>query len=119
MGTAVYYFESKHINLADQNAYPTPTPSRIAREYTVFYQGGVFSPTNMHIHQGDSVKFQNNANTPIYIAHTRTSTDAIGLDSGGAITPNNSFTYTFNDEGVFSYYNNFNDTQRGSVIVRP
>ncbi len=116
---AVHYFESKRIDLGSMQMANTDKGFvRQPRIYTVFYQDGVFSPTNIHVHLGDSVKFQNNGANPIYISHQRNTGDPLGLDSGSAIISGNSFTYAFNSVGTYPYYNNFNDHERGTIIVR-
>src|SRR3989344_9630994 len=38
---------------------PVPTETRQPRIYTVSYKNGVFSPTNLRIHAGDTVRFKN------------------------------------------------------------
>src|SRR3989344_8101416 len=50
---------------ASSGSHSTPRPTRI---YSVFYSGGVFSPTNLRIHAGDTVKFQNNGFSAIKIS---------------------------------------------------
>src|SRR3989338_7029380 len=43
-----------------------PTPDvRQPRVYTVSYRNGVFSPTNLRIHAGDTVRFKNESIFPI------------------------------------------------------
>lgn len=94
---------------------------RQSRVYTVYYGLGVFSPTNIRVHVGDSVKFQNDSNEPIKIISDSTGgvSDLPGFDSGGDIQPNSVFPFTFSKEGIFGYYNVKNLTEKGTVIVRP
>ncbi len=97
------------------------TPSRPARVYTVFYQLNIFSPTNLRIHVGDSVKFQNNGNEPIHVASDSVNGVPllVGFDSVGDVQPNGAFTYTFTTAGIFGYHNADNPDETGTVIVRP
>src|SRR3989344_6758366 len=46
-------------DLTSQIPTITPSESRQPRIYTVSYKGGVFSPTNLRIHAGDTVRFKN------------------------------------------------------------
>lgn len=97
------------------------SPARQARLYTVFYDTGVFSPTNIRIHAGDSIKFQNDSNQSIHIVSDSINDlpDLVGFDSIGDIPPDSSFTYTFARTGTFGYHNIGNKAERGAVIVRP
>ncbi len=42
-------------------------------EYSVFYRAGVFGPTNIRIHVGDSVRFENDSFAPIRIISDKVS----------------------------------------------
>lgn len=119
---ALVYFEGARPDLANYNQALSSRPgSRQTRLYTVFYNTGVFSPTNIRIHIGDSVKFQNDNNEPVRIASDQTGNlpDLSGFDSVGDIQPQAAFTYTFNKSGIFGYHNEYNKSERGAVIVRP
>ena len=118
----VMYFGHKNPNVANgDQVFPRPSASRQARVYTVFYGLGVFSPTNIRIHVGDSVRFQNDSKGPIRIVSDIT--DGIpnlpGFDSVGEIQPDGVFTYTFSGAGIFGYNNVKNPVEEGTVIVRP
>lgn len=89
-------------------------PSTPPRMYTVSYDSGVFSPTNLRIHAGDTVRFKNDSIFPIRIV----SDDIVGLDSIGDIPQGSYFSYTFAAKGTFSYRNTHNSDQTGSIIVR-
>lgn len=94
---------------------------RKTRVYTVYYGLGVFSPTNIRIHAGDSVRFQNDGNAAIYIATDLTDgiPDLAGFDSVGDVPAGSVFTYTFDKAGIFGYHNARNPKEEGVVIVRP
>ncbi len=101
---------------------PTPTetasaevkPSRI---YTISYKGGVFSPTNLRIRAGDTVRFKNDGIFGIRIVSGPDSSLA-GLDSIGDIPQGSYFSFTFAAKGIFDYHNNNNLKETGTVIVR-
>jgi len=94
--------------------------SRQARVYTVYYNIGVFSPTNIRIHVGDSVKFQNDSPDDLHVVsdYTGDIPDIAGFDSIGGIPSGSVFAYTFTKAGSFGYHNDLNKTERGMVIVR-
>jgi len=97
-------------SIADNSAPPIVQP----RIYTISYDAGVFSPTNLRIHAGDTVRFKNNSIFPIRIL----SEDLVGFDSIGDVPQGSFFSFTFAARGTFSYFNNRNNSQTGTIIVR-
>ena len=90
------------------------TPIAQPRIYTISYDSGVFSPTNLRIHAGDTVRFKNDSIFPTRIV----SEDLVGFDSIGDIPQNSYFSFTFAARGTFSYHNKNNSDQAGTIIVR-
>ena len=92
-----------------------PTPdTRQPRVYTVSYRNGVFSPTNLRIHAGDTVRFKNEGIFPIRIVGD----DLVGFDSVGDMPQGSFFAFTFAAKGIFSYYNDKNSDEMATIIVR-
>ena len=120
---ATIYFghDNKDLTAAVQPSANLSTPTRQPRVYTVYYGLGVFSPTNIRIHVGDSVKFQNDSNLSIRVVSDRTNgvSELAGFDSVNDIPPKDSFTFTFTESGTFGYHNGKNPNEEGTVIVRP
>ena len=121
---ALVYFSRTNLDLAglDQaRVGPRPNGTRQPRVYTVFYNIGVFSPTNIRIHVGDSVRFQNDSDEPVRILSDSTDgvPDLVGFDSIGDIQPGGTFAHTFTKTGTFGYRNARDRSERGTVIVRP
>lgn len=120
---AVMYFSRNNPLLANngQIASSPQINTRQPRTYTVFYGLGVFSPTNIRIHVGDSVRFQNDGNIPMRVVSdsTRGILDLAGFDSVGEIPLGGIFSYTFSQVGIFGYHNVRNADEEGTVIVRP
>lgn len=121
LSAAILYFSQGSKNLIGG----TPTPlntvtNRPARTYSVYYDRGVFSPTNLRIHAGDTVRFENDTLLPIRVvtdphpAHN----GLAGFDSVNEVRNKESFTYTFNAVGIFSYHNERNPNETGTIIVR-
>ncbi len=96
----------------------SPTP-REARVYTVSYRFGVFSPTNLRIHAGDTVRFRNDSSSAIrIIADLQAGQTIPEFDSAGPIQPGSYFSYTFSRIGTFGYHNDANHDEAGIIIVR-
>src|SRR3989344_4895837 len=94
-----------------------PTEIKPSRIYTISYKGGVFSPTNLRIHAGDTVRFKNEGIFPIRIISGPDSS-LIGFDSIGDIPQGSYFSFTFAAKGIFDYHNNRSLKETGTIIVR-
>ena len=91
-----------------------PTPSTQPRVYTVSYKNGVFSPTNLRIKAGDTVRFKNESIFSIRIIGD----DLVGFDSIGDVPQGSFFAFTFAAKGIFSYYSGENHNESATIIVR-
>lgn len=101
----------------------TPSVSEEIRQprfYNVSYRNGVFSPTNLRIKAGDTVRFKNEGFFSIHVASDPNSTNnkLPGFDSVGDIPQGSYFSYTFAEKGIFDYYNIKKPEERGTIIVR-
>ena len=105
---------------------PVPKPlesgspaERASRVYTVTYKFGVFSPTNLRIHAGDTVTFRNDAQHALRIVGTLDArTGRPAFDSNGTVPGGSSFAFTFAEPGVFAYHNSEKEQEAGVIIVR-
>jgi len=117
---AVQMLGSSDDQLASKIPTPTPNEVRQPRFYTVSYKSGVFSPTNLRIHAGDTVRFKNDSFFSIRIvsdphpAHNQLP----GLDSVGDIPQGSYFSYTFSEKGILGYHNEKKPEEQGTIIVR-
>jgi plastocyanin len=103
------------------NSEPATTDAgqRDARVYTISYRFGVFSPTNLRIHAGDTVRWKNDSPLPIHvIAQLQPGQKLPSFDSVGDVQPGSYFSYTFSETGVFGYYNPSDANESGVIIVR-
>lgn len=107
-------------DLSSQIPTLTPEATREPRFYTVSYKSGVFSPTNLRIHAGDTVKFKNDGFFSIRIVSDPqpVGSNIPGFDSVGDIPQGSYFSYTFAQVGIFGYHNNKDSEEQGSIIVR-
>lgn len=101
------------------SAEPVPELKQ-PRVYTVSYRNGVFSPTNLRVHAGDTVRFKNESIFPIrVVSDPHSSHDGlVGFDSVGDIPQNSFFSFTFAAKGIFGYHNEKVLKETGTIIVR-
>ncbi|OGN04969.1 MAG: hypothetical protein A2746_01280 [Candidatus Yanofskybacteria bacterium RIFCSPHIGHO2_01_FULL_44_22] len=98
----------------------TPGETRQPRLYTVSYRAGVFSPTNLKIHSGDTVRFKNDGLLSIRVVsdpHPEHN-NLVGFDSIGDIPQGSYFSFTFAAKGIFGYHNEKNINEAGTIIIR-
>lgn len=98
-----------------------PTPDiRQPRVYSVSYRNGVFSPTNLRIHAGDTVRFKNEGIFPIRVVsdpHPEHN-GLVGFDSVGDVPQNSFFSFTFAARGIFGYHNEKSSDEVGTIMIR-
>jgi plastocyanin len=119
LATAVALLAPAEPVAPETDAGPTPVPAREARMYTVIYRFDVFSPTNLRIHLGDTVRFRNDGSVPVRIvADLAPGQQTPEFDSIGPIPPDGTFSYTFAKAGIFGYHTYDDENQTGVIIVR-
>lgn len=97
-----------------------PTPLAQPRIYAVSYKNGVFSPTNLRIKAGDTVRFKNESVFPIkvisdpHLDHN----GLVGFDSIGDVPQGSFFAFTFAARGIFGYHNEKSPNESATIIVR-
>jgi len=116
-GLSVFIFnKNKEISNFSQ---PSPIYHN-SKVYTVFYTNGVFSPTNLQINIGDTVRFNNDSFVSIRIVsdpHPQHN-DLPGFDSVSDVLPQSVFSFKFIKKGIFGYHNEKNPSQGGTIIVK-
>lgn len=114
---AVFFLEKDLPKNQQANFNGLKASSRI---YTVFYTSGVFSPTNLQINVGDTVRFFNDSILAIRVVsdpHPE-HTDLAGFDSISDIPAQGVFSFTFTKRGIFDYHNEKRTEQKGTIIVK-
>ena len=116
---SVFYF-TKDAPSGQQANLNNNQGNYLGKVYTVYYTKGVFSPTNLQINIGDTVRFSNDSLTPMRVASDPhpDHTDLPGFDSVSEITPQGIFSYTFTKRGIFDYHNERKPEQKGTIIVK-
>ena len=106
------------VAMVDPSVSKTPGV-RVSRTYTVTYKSGVFSPTNLRIHVGDTVIFHNNDTRALRIvSQVDPESQDPYFDSTVAIAIDATFAFTFADSGIFTYHRSGSDQEAGVIIVR-
>ncbi|HET6225904.1 MAG TPA: cupredoxin domain-containing protein [Bacteroidia bacterium] len=84
-------------------------------ENEIFLEYKTFNPTQKSIAKGTTITFINKDNAD----HTATSTK--GTFDSGRIRSGESFSYTFNDAGIFYFYCNYHSNssaEQGAILVQ-
>lgn len=91
-----------------------------SKVYTVFYTKEVFSPTNLQINVGDTVRFKNDSLFSVRIVSDPhpLHNDLPGFDSVSEIPSQGIFSFTFTKRGIFGYHNEKKPDQAGTIIVK-
>ena len=119
MSCAVWLLGSRIPQDATSSPTPTADVPRESRVYAVNYRFGVFSPTNLRIHVGDTVRWKNESPLPMkVVAQLQPGEKNPSFDSVGTIQPGGYFSYTFATIGVFGYFNPSDANESGVIMVR-
>lgn len=94
------------------SAPETTSSTPISSETPVSIENSAFNPQTITVTTGTTVTWTNNDTTD----HTVTSDS--GLFDSGHVAAGNTFTYTFNDPGEFTYHCSINTTMTGTVTVQ-
>lgn len=90
-----------------------------AKTVTIEYRDAGFSPANVTINKGDTVRFLNKSSNAFWPASgphpTHTALPAFDAKQNVAVDGN--YDYTFNDEGEWGYHNHLKATAFGKVTV--
>jgi plastocyanin len=78
----------------------------------VTIQGSAFSPSNLTVKVGDTVKWTNNDK----IDHTVTSDT--GVFNSGNIANGATFSFTFSTAGTYSYHCSIHTFMKGTIVVQ-
>ena len=92
-------------------ASTTKTSSQSASGNSVTMANFAFSPATLNVPVGTTVTWTNNDGT------THTVTSDTGVFNSGDISPNATFSYTFNNTGTFTYHCSIHPYMQGTVIV--
>jgi len=99
---------------------PAPAPSSGASETVIEMSASGFSPAEVTIKAGDTVKFVNKDTknhrpaSGVHPAHQL----CPGFDSLEAVEPGESYSFTFNEKKECPMHDHLNPTLRGKIIVQ-
>ncbi|MDO8648318.1 MAG: S-layer homology domain-containing protein [Candidatus Peregrinibacteria bacterium] len=111
--------------IAARAAYGTPgedlRPPKASVDNTlsVTYTADGFTPSVLHIKKGDTVSFQNDTTSEMWVASNPhpTHTDFSAFDAEKAYGQAETYIYTFNQIGTFRYHNHLNSSHEGTIVV--
>jgi len=83
----------------------------------IFIQGMSFSPTNKTIAKGTTVKWTNKDSYSHTVTSGKTGSPT-GLFDSGTLGSNGTFSYTFSQTGVFTYYCKLHSSMSGTITVQ-
>ena len=104
-------YESNQI-APEPQAASSPTESPKSASHSMNIQGFAFSQPSLTAKKGDMMTWINKDSAP----HTVT-WDNGGLASSGTLKQGESFSFTFNAVGTFSYRCAFHPSMKGKIIV--
>lgn len=91
---------------------PSPKPAQtLPTTHAVTIQDFAFSPSSLTIKKGDKMTWTNKDSAP----HTVTWDN--GGQSSGTLKTGESYSFTFNTAGTFSYHCAFHPSMHGKIIV--
>jgi plastocyanin len=96
-----------------QNAQSNADSKNEAKLTIVDIKNMMFTPSQVTIEKGSTVKWVNNDDT----AHTITADNGKGPNSQ-TVEPSKSYEFTFNEAGSFQYHCNFHAAMHGTVVVK-
>jgi plastocyanin len=99
-----------------QAAAPNEQPAAAA---TVTYTDSGFSPATVTIKRGQTVRFTNQTDGPMWVASDDhpVHNDLPGFDALGDLGRGQSYEFTFDTAGTWGYHNHSASVDRGTVIV--
>lgn len=120
LSVAIRFLGPQSSDIAAPNPLITKGPSvRVSRTYTVTYKSGVFSPTNLRIHTGDTVIFRNDDASAVQII---SQLDPVSqrpyFETTSSIASDGTYAFTFADSGIFTYHESKDEQEAGVIIVR-
>lgn len=103
-------------NAPEESKTETASPSTLE----VVYGSEGFSPSNLEIKVGDTVLFKNESGKGMWVASNPhpVHSDNPEFDAGLSTANGNSWSFTFTEEGTFSYHNHLNSSFGGKIIVK-
>lgn len=102
--------------VTDSDATATPWAGAIV----VTYDGTRFSPQSVTVAPGTTVAFTNDSTRSMWVASDPhpTHTNFSDFDAKRAYTPGQSYSFTFDKAGTFTFHDHLNSSVRGTVSVK-
>lgn len=90
------------------------------KTYGISYTNSCFSPANLTIKKGDTVKFTNNSTKDMWPASDNhpSHTTYSEFDAKGSINPGGTYSFTFNKTGSWGYHDHLKPSCSGTITVQ-
>ena len=85
--------------------------------HIVSYSSNGFSPSNLILSKGESVRFENNTEELMWVMSEESKGCSEGIDEFDQCYPSKEFEYKFNEAGEWGFYNHLNKEHSGVVVV--
>ncbi|MDO8492517.1 MAG: hypothetical protein Q7S34_02675 [bacterium] len=96
------------------------TPAPLSKtDFAVYLTQNSFSPTNLTIKSGQSIRFINDSSSSMLVTTppSPNNTSLSELNQNKSVGRGGYYDFTFNRKGSFLYYNNNDRTKTGVIIV--
>lgn len=111
LGGIGFFFINRNNKSTSTTSTNTSTPSAHSSN-AVSIENFSFNPSEITVKKGTEVTWTNNDST------THTVTSDTNAFKSGDLAPGNTFKFTFNETGTFSYHCSIHTTMTGKVIVQ-
>ena len=97
---------------------PSTLPEK-TETHSITYRNGVFSPSAITIKAGETVVFQNEDSSSLWVASDPhpIHTDLLGFDARRGMNQGETYSFTFIQKGAFGYHNHLSPGARGTIVV--
>lgn len=114
-------------NAGTSNGSTTPTSgsgsgtsSTVPKTYNISYTNSCYSPANVTIKKGDTVKFTNNSNKKMEPASNDHPSHELypEFDANDGISPGGTYSFTFTNTGSWGYHDHLKPSCGGTITVQ-
>lgn len=96
-----------------------PTPTQISTGLTITFDGKSFTPANLTVKKGQTVKFVNNSSNSMWVAANPfpTSSEYPAFNEKSGVASGSSWSFTFDKTGTWFYHNHYIPALGGKIVV--
>jgi plastocyanin len=110
--------EKKDADTSQPTDEPAGESADEAATVTVTYDGTSFTPAEITVASGDTIKIVNNGEDTVEPASDPHPTHTTNSElNAGDIEPGDSKTFTVTTQGTWGYHNHYSPSEKGTIIV--